>query len=222
MTSPRLSFSYQRHFQVSKDYKSLLWLPSKKKDSEFGTLPVLLPFFWVKCAYTCPLVFSPAVNFDNVEQVVIGTESPALAKLNTTSKVLAEFYSRSPSTMTSSSAYSLSGFLQKKGGSKGGRRNWTQVRVETPACFALLSACLNPISGICCSAFVFSECSMWILCVSYSCSRLCVFASRRVLLLLLPALARAERECDPILQESEGHFTEGLVHHHRRYGSTCP
>ena len=74
-----------------------------------------------------PLALFLAVNFDNVAQVVIGSESAALAKLKANSKVASEFFSRSTQLSGQPGQYFLSGFLQKKGGSKGGRRNWTKV-----------------------------------------------------------------------------------------------
>ena len=61
-------------------------------------------------------------------QVVLGTESPALAKLKANSKVTSEFFSRPSSSASVPGTVFHSGFLFKKGGSKGGRRNWTRVR----------------------------------------------------------------------------------------------
>lgn len=75
-----------------------------------------------------------AVNFDNVMQVLLGTESPALGKLNVHSKVASEFISRSSSMAVRPGQYFLSGFLMKKGGSKGGRRNWTKVVFSFDVC----------------------------------------------------------------------------------------
>jgi hypothetical protein len=114
---------------VSKDFKSIQWLPSKKKDSEFSAFGSGTPFACCAWAFftSRPPCSGAAVNFDNVMQVLLGTESPALAKLNVNSKVAAEFISRSSSMAVRPGQYFLSGFLMKKGGSKGGRRNWTKV-----------------------------------------------------------------------------------------------
>ncbi len=83
------------------------------------------------------------MNFDNVLQVVLGTESPALAKLKANSKVTSEFFSRPSSSASVPGTVFHSGFLFKKGGSKGGRRNWTRVRgyLELAMCPLVCSAC---------------------------------------------------------------------------------
>ena len=69
------------------------------------------------------------VDLENVSQVVSGTESdPSFSKFRVDSKVATSFFRRGSATAAAAATYNMAGFLHKKGGSKGGRRNWTYVR----------------------------------------------------------------------------------------------
>lgn len=90
------------------------------------------------------------MHFDEVEQVVLGRDSPTLAKFKGTGKLAGSFFKSGPEP-GAPTAYNIAGFLMKKGGTKGGlmsRRNWTKVRAPRtpPVPFALCACCplLNP------------------------------------------------------------------------------
>ncbi len=66
-------------------------------------------------------------------QVVTGVEDPCFSKFKVDGAMAASFFRRNSDARAdlSTSSYNMSGFLWKKGGSKGGRRNWTSVRAAT-------------------------------------------------------------------------------------------
>jgi hypothetical protein len=151
-----------------------MWLPSEK--NEFRTCPVAVLPGGKHCArVTCinahistplctfvpvcivvPLVSHAllfAVDLENVSQVVSGVESdPSFSKFKVDSKIATSFFRRGSSTAPAASTYNMAGFLHKKGGSKGGRRNWTYVRDAGPRGDGTSCCCAR--LPLWCSAFV--------------------------------------------------------------------